>query len=53
LRTADQVFVFYEGRLHRQGEHSELLKHDALYRHLNYLWFNPYTGMGNASLPSG
>lgn len=52
LRSAEQVFVFYEGRLHKQGEHSQLLKQDALYRHLNYLWFNPYTGKGNASLPT-
>ncbi len=52
LRTADQVFVFYESRLHAQGEHSQLLKQDALYRHLNYLWFNPFTGTGNAPLPT-
>jgi ATP-binding cassette, subfamily B, bacterial len=53
LRSADRVFVFYQGRLHGQGAHAELLKQDALYRHLNYLWFNPYTGIGNASPPDG
>jgi len=42
LRSASCVYVFHEGRLHAHGEHAELLKQDALYRHLNYLWFNPF-----------
>ncbi|MCL4202135.1 MAG: ABC transporter ATP-binding protein/permease [Pirellulaceae bacterium] len=53
LRTASQVMVFHQGRLHSQGEHTELLKQDALYRHLNYLWFNPFTGSEDGSRTAG
>jgi ATP-binding cassette, subfamily B, bacterial len=53
LRTASRVLVFHQGRLHGQGEHTELLKQDALYRHLNYLWFNPFTGREDGSHTGG
>lgn len=42
LRDAERVFVFHEGKLHGQGSHTELLKEDDLYRHLNYKLFNPF-----------
>jgi ABC-type multidrug transport system fused ATPase/permease subunit len=53
MRAASQVMVFHQGRLHAQGEHTELLKQDALYRHLNYLWFNPFTGSEDGSRTTG
>jgi ABC-type multidrug transport system fused ATPase/permease subunit len=51
LRAADEIFVFHDGRLHAHGEHPKLLQEDALYRHLNYLLFNPFRS--TVSLPSG
>jgi ABC-type multidrug transport system fused ATPase/permease subunit len=53
LRTASRVLVFHQGQLHGQGEHTELLKQDALYRHLNYLWFNPFTERDDGSHTGG
>lgn len=50
LRSANRVYLFHEGRLQAEGDHSELLQKDALYRHLNYLWFNPYR---NAAVQAG
>lgn len=46
LRGADLVYVFHEGKLHARGRHVELLKDDELYRHLNYLRFNPFRQRG-------
>lgn len=42
LRSANEVFVFHEGRLRTSGGHADLLKQDALYRHLNYVLFSPF-----------
>jgi ABC-type multidrug transport system fused ATPase/permease subunit len=44
LRSAEHVFVFHEGKLHAEGTHSELLQNSELYRHLNYVRFNPFRG---------
>ena len=47
LRDADRVYVFDKaGRLHAEGQHAELLKQSELYRHLNYMLFNPYRDEG-------
>ncbi len=42
LRSADTVLLFHEGRLVGQAKHTDLLQQSALYRHLNYMWFNPF-----------
>jgi ABC-type transport system involved in Fe-S cluster assembly fused permease/ATPase subunit len=42
LRSADRVFLFHQGKLHGEGKHTELLKENALYRHLNYILFTPF-----------
>ncbi len=42
LRTADRVVLFNGPRLVGEGKHPELLANSDLYRHLNYLLFNPY-----------
>ncbi|GIW95946.1 MAG: hypothetical protein KatS3mg110_3987 [Pirellulaceae bacterium] len=42
LRSADTVMLFHQGRLVGQGKHAELLQQSDLYRHLNYMWFNPF-----------
>ena len=42
LRKADCIFLFHQGKLHGEGRHAELLKQDALYRHLNYVLFTPF-----------
>jgi ABC-type multidrug transport system fused ATPase/permease subunit len=49
LRWVQHVWLFHEGRLQGQGAHAELLQHSALYRHLNYVWFNPYRGISHAA----
>ncbi|TWU45336.1 putative ABC transporter ATP-binding protein [Novipirellula aureliae] len=42
LRSADRVVLLNGPRLAGEGKHSELLANSDLYRHLNYLLFNPY-----------
>ncbi len=42
LRSADRVVLLNGPRLVGEGNHGELLAESDLYRHLNYLLFNPY-----------
>ncbi len=42
LRVADRVVLLNGPRLAGEGKHAELLSGSDLYRHLNYLLFNPY-----------
>jgi ABC-type transport system involved in cytochrome bd biosynthesis fused ATPase/permease subunit len=42
LRTADRVVLLNGPRLVGEGKHADLLNNSDLYRHLNYLLFNPY-----------
>lgn len=42
LRTADRVVLLNGPRLVGEGKHADLLASSDLYRHLNYLLFNPY-----------
>ncbi len=42
LRAARRVLLFHEGRLLADGTHQELLQHNELYRHLNYVRFNEF-----------
>jgi ABC-type multidrug transport system fused ATPase/permease subunit len=42
LRTADRVLLLNGSRLAGEGKHADLLTSSDLYRHLNYLLFNPY-----------
>jgi ATP-binding cassette, subfamily B, bacterial len=42
LRIADRVVLLNGPRLAGEGKHAELLSGSDLYRHLNYLLFNPY-----------
>lgn len=42
LRMADRVVLLNGGRLAGEGRHEELLASSDLYRHLNYVLFNPY-----------
>ena len=42
LRAADRVVLLNGSRLAGEGNHTELLATSDLYRHLNYLLFNPY-----------
>ncbi len=47
LRSADRVVLFNGPRLVGEGKHAELLADSDLYRHLNYLLFNPYRHQKN------
>ena len=42
LRLADRVVLLNGPRITGEGKHAELLTDSDLYRHLNYLLFNPY-----------
>jgi len=42
LRTSDRVVLLNGPKLAGEGKHSGLLQTSDLYRHLNYLLFNPY-----------
>jgi len=42
LRQADRVVLFNGSLLAGEGKHESLLTQSDLYRHLNYLLFNPY-----------
>jgi len=42
LRSADRVILLNGAKLAGEGKHSGLLQSSDLYRHLNYLLFNPY-----------
>lgn len=42
LRQADRVVLLNGPRIAGEGKHSALLSDSDLYRHLNYLLFNPY-----------
>jgi ABC-type multidrug transport system fused ATPase/permease subunit len=47
LRSANRVILLNGPRLAGEGEHAELLSGSDLYRHLNYLLFNPYRHQRN------
>ncbi len=42
LRSAQRILLFHEGRLLADGTHQELLQHNDLYRHLNYVRFSEF-----------
>ncbi len=42
LRSADRVVLLNGPRIAGEGKHADLLTSSDLYRHLNYLLFNPY-----------
>ncbi len=42
LRDADRVILLNGPRLVGEGNHTDLVSNSDLYRHLNYLLFNPY-----------
>jgi subfamily B ATP-binding cassette protein MsbA len=46
LRASERVYLFHQGKLQAEASHAELLQQDALYRHLNYLLFNPFRDAG-------
>ncbi|MCA9175191.1 MAG: ABC transporter ATP-binding protein [Planctomycetales bacterium] len=48
LRQSARVLVLHQGRIQEQGTHAELLQSSDLYRHMNYMRFNPY----QASFPN-
>ena len=47
LRSANRVILLNGPRLAGEGKHAELLNDSDLYRHLNYLLFNPYRHQRN------
>lgn len=44
LRASDRVVLLSGAKLAGEGKHHGLLQSSDLYRHLNYLLFNPYRG---------
>jgi ATP-binding cassette subfamily B protein len=52
IRSCDRVFLLHKGRIEAAGDHRELLAHNELYRHLQYLEFNEFAGKLE-QVPSG
>jgi ATP-binding cassette, subfamily B, bacterial len=46
LRGCDQIFLLYQGQIESSGEHRDLLASSDLYRHLQYMEFNEFAGVG-------
>ena len=46
LRQCDSVVLLHDHKVVDIGTHSELLQRCDLYRHLNYVRFNPFRGLG-------
>jgi ATP-binding cassette subfamily B protein len=42
IRSCDRVFLLHKGRIEAVGDHRELLAHNELYRHLQYMEFNEF-----------
>ncbi len=53
IKHCDQVFLLYQGKIVAAGEHRDLLSASELYRHLQYMEFNEFAGVLNASAPVG
>lgn len=51
LRGVDRVFLVHEGKLQASGTHAELLEASELYRHWNYVRFNPFRKSMATSAP--
>jgi ABC-type multidrug transport system fused ATPase/permease subunit len=45
LRQCDVVIMLHEHKVADTGTHAELLQRNELYRHLNYLRFNPFRSL--------
>jgi ABC-type multidrug transport system fused ATPase/permease subunit len=46
LRQCDSVLLLHDHKVVDIGTHAELLQRCELYRHLNYVRFNPFRGLG-------
>jgi len=46
LRQCDSVLLLHDHKVVDIGTHTELLQRCELYRHLNYVRFNPFRGLG-------
>lgn len=47
IRRCDQVVFVHDGKVESVGEHAQLLKTSALYRHWEYVQFNEYRHTGD------
>ncbi len=47
LRSLDRIYLLHNGKLHAAGNHTELIQASDLYRHLNYVLFNPFRNLTN------
>ena len=47
LRQCDSVLLLHDHKVVDIGSHAELLQRCELYRHLNYVRFNPFRGLGS------
>lgn len=46
VRACDSIVLLHEHKVVDIGSHAELLQRSELYRHLNYLRFNPFRNLG-------
>jgi ATP-binding cassette subfamily B protein len=52
IRSCDQVFLLYQGKIEAAGDHRDLLAQSELYRHLQYLEFNEFAGILGGPAPA-
>ncbi len=48
LRQCDQVIMLHEHKLADVGTHAQLIQHNELYRHMNYIKFNPFRSLAES-----
>ncbi len=44
IRSCDQILLIHEGKLEADGQHRELVAASDLYRHIQYMEFNEFSG---------
>ncbi|MSU77680.1 MAG: ABC transporter ATP-binding protein [Gemmataceae bacterium] len=52
IRSCDQIIILNEGKLEAAGKHHELVNSSDIYRHLQYMEFNEFSGTVGAG-PDG
>ncbi len=49
IRSCDQIILLHEGKLEAVGEHRELVNGSDVYKHLQYMEFNEFSGSAAAN----
>ena len=47
IKMCDQIYLLNQGQIEASGDHRDLLNSSDLYRHLQYIEFNEFSGVGS------